>query len=89
MIGGVSDDEWQYAEGQVHCQQSYEAVASCCANYGVDRIKPFAKGKKEEEDGEVEENGNTISQPSHLELGKAVEKIGAHAASFVWCGTRL
>jgi hypothetical protein len=73
MIGGVLEYEWQYTEGYVHCQQSYEAVASCCANRDVDRIKPFTDGKEEEEDGEVEENGNNIIQAFHLKLGKAVE----------------
>ena len=89
LIGSIPDDEWEYAEGHVHGQQSYETVASCCANGAIDRMEPFTEGKEEEEDGEMEENGNTIIQASHLELGKAVEEVGAHATSFVWCGTRL
>jgi hypothetical protein len=52
-------------------------------------MKPLAEGIEEEEDGEVEEEGDTVSQASHLESGKAVEKIGTHSATFVRCSTRL
>jgi hypothetical protein len=52
-------------------------------------MKPLAKGIEEEEDGEMEEDGDTVGQASHLELGKAVEKIGTHSAAFVRCGTWL
>ena len=45
----------------VHCQQSYEAVASRCAHRDIDRMKPISEGKEEEEDGDVEENGDTVS----------------------------
>ena len=55
----------------------------------IDRKKPLADGVEEEEDGEMEEDGDTVSQASHLELGKAVEEIGAHSATFVRCGARL
>jgi hypothetical protein len=89
LIGSISGDEWEYTEGHVHGKQSYDTVASCCPNGAVDGIEPFAEGKEEEEDGDMKENRNTIIQASHLELGKTVEEIGAHAASFVWCGTRL
>jgi hypothetical protein len=44
---------------------------------------------EEKEDSEMEEEGDTISQASHLELRKAVEKIGTDSATFVRCGTRL
>jgi hypothetical protein len=44
---------------------------------------------EEEEDGEMEEDVDTVSQASHLESGKAVEKIGTDSATFVRCGTRL
>jgi len=54
-----------------YCQQRYEAVAGCCANMSIDRIEPLAEGIEEEKDDEVEENGDTISQASHLEFGKA------------------
>jgi hypothetical protein len=52
-------------------------------------MKPFAEGIEEEEDGEMKEDGDTVHQASHLEFGKAVEKIGADSATFVRCGTRL
>ncbi len=47
----------------------------------VDGIEPLAEGIEEEEDGEVEENGGTISQASHLEFGEAIKEIGAHSAT--------
>ena len=52
-------------------------------------MKPLADGVEEEEDSEMEEDGDAVSQASHLEFGKAVEKIGAHSATSVRCGTRL
>ena len=52
-------------------------------------MKPLAEGIEEEEDGEMEEEGDTVSQASHLESGKAVEKIGTDSATFVRWGTRL
>jgi len=52
-------------------------------------MKPLAEGIEEEKDGEVEEEGDTISHASHLESGKAVEEIGTDSATFVRCGTRL
>jgi hypothetical protein len=52
-------------------------------------MKPLAEGIEEEEDGDVEEDGDTMSQASHLESGKAVEKISTDSATFVRCGTRL
>jgi hypothetical protein len=52
-------------------------------------VKPLADGIEEEEDGEMEEDGDTVSQASHLESGKAVEKIGTDSATFVRSGTRL
>ena len=36
----------------------------------------------------MEENGDAISEASHLESGKAIEEIGARSATFVRCGTR-
>ena len=55
----------------------------------IDRVEPLAQGIEEEEDGEVEENGNTISQASHLESGQAVKEIGAHSTTCVRRGTWL
>ena len=52
-------------------------------------MKPLAESIEEEEDGDVEEDRDTVSQASHLESGKAVEKIGMHPATFVRCGSRL
>ena len=52
-------------------------------------MEPLAEGIEEEEDGEMEEDGDNVSQASHLESGKAVEEIGAHSATFVRCGARL
>jgi len=52
-------------------------------------MKPLAEGIEEEEDSEMEEDRDNVSQASHLESGKAVEKIGTHSATFVRCGTRL
>ena len=49
-------------------------------------MKPLAYGIEEEEDGEMEEDGDAIGQASHLEFGKAVEKIGMHSSAFVRCG---
>jgi hypothetical protein len=37
----------------------------------------------------MEEDRDTVSQASHLESGKAVEKIGTDSTTFVRCGTRL
>jgi hypothetical protein len=55
----------------------------------VDGKKPLAEGIEEEEDGEMKEDGDAVSQASQLESGKAVEKIGTHSATFVRCGIRL
>ena len=55
----------------------------------IERVEPLAKGIEEEEDGEVEENGDTISQASHLEFGEAIEEIGAHSATCVRHGAWL
>ena len=55
----------------------------------IDGIEPLAEGIEEEEDGEMEEDGDAVDQASHLESGKAVEKIGTHFATFVRCGIRL
>ena len=52
-------------------------------------MKPLAYGIEEEEDSEVEEDGDTVGQASHLESGKAVEKIGTDSAAFVRWGTWL
>ena|SRR5712671_6359262 len=88
-VGGIGHDERQYAEGNVHCQQCYEAVAGCRANMNINRIKPLAEGIEEEENGEVEENGDTISQASHLEFGEAIKEISAHSTTCVRRGTWL
>jgi hypothetical protein len=55
----------------------------------IDRIEPLAEGIEEEKDDEVEENGDTISQASHLEFGKAFKEIGTHSAMCVGRGTWL
>ena len=52
-------------------------------------MKPLAEGIEEEEDGEMEEDRDTVSQAYHLESGKAVEKIGTNSATFVRCGSWL
>jgi hypothetical protein len=52
-------------------------------------MKPLADGIEEEEDGEMEEDGDTVSHASHLESGKTVEKIGTDSATFVMRGTWL
>jgi hypothetical protein len=36
-------------------------------------MKPLAEGIEEKEDGDVEEDGDTMSQASHLESGKAAK----------------
>jgi len=52
-------------------------------------MKQLAQGIKEEEDGEMEEDRDTIGQASHLKFGKAVEEIGTDSATFMRSGTWL
>jgi len=55
------------------------------------RIEPLAEGMEEEEDGEVEESGDTISQASHLEFGiwRGHQRERQHSATCVRRGTWL
>ena len=62
---------------------------SYCAHQVIDGVEPIAEGKEEEEDSDVEENGDSVGQASHLELGKPIEEIGARSATFVTCRIRL
>ena len=47
------------------------------------------EGIEEEDNGEAEENGDTISQVSHLEFGEASKEIGTHSATCVRRNTWL
>lgn len=64
-------------------------MASLCANRDIDGIKPLTEGIEEEENSEVEKNGDSISQASHLGLGKTIKEIGSNSATFVRRGAGL
>jgi hypothetical protein len=73
VIRGADKNQRRNAEGRIHDQRREETVAGDEADGLREIVQEIADGPEKQENGDVQEHVNSVHEPPHLGLVKALK----------------